>query len=579
MASDRAETKGGGFLLNPCGGSKTISPELMSGAQRELSQAVARFSAERVMPFSEGIEACEAGLVHSLMREAGELGFFSAEVPEEDGGMGLGAVEAAAIAENISHQGSFVVSFLCHCGIGMYPLLAFGKDEQKRKYLPAMISGESVGAFALTEAEAGSDALAVRTRAVLTPGRRHYLLTGEKLYCTNAAQAGIFTVFAKTEVGFTAFLVERATPGLTIGAEEQKMGIHGSSTASVILSGAEVPVENILGDEGRGHRVAFATLNVGRMKLGAACMGTARRLVADMAVQANTRRQFGRPIGSFELVKQKVARSAARAFLAESLVYRLAGDFDSCPGAADELSIEAAVSKVYCSEAIASVADEAVALFGGCGYIRGFAPERIYRDCRIDRIFEGTNEICRLFIAATLIKRALSGRLPLMERLGEILAGLKGGFPKADPSLPFASTVDGIEELKRTAIYLAGVALKKFGEGIRERQSVLAAIADIAIESYAFDSAVSRAVSLFLSGEREKAQRQGDLCAALLAERMPALVSVARQALINVAAGEETEYAPYLKALLRIASPHAFDTDAAWARIASHVLEKEACDL
>ena len=566
---------GCGFLVELCSDRPSFTPEDLTPQTVELAAAARRFSVREALSVSDRIEEKEPGLMDSLLAKSGALGLFSAEIPVAHGGLGLGTVEAAAIAENVAHQGSFVVSFLCHAGIGTYPVLAFGTEAQKQRWLPGLASGETIGAFGLTEAEAGSDALAVRTRAVLSPDKKHYILSGEKLYCTNAACAGLYTIFARTDAGFTAFIVERSTPGLSIGNEEEKMGIHGSSTASVILNDARISVENLLGEEGKGHRVAFNTLNVGRMKLGAACVGTAKRLVGEMAAHANERRQFGRAIGTFELVRQKIARSAARAHLAESMIYRLAGSLASGPGAVEEHSIEAAMAKVYCSEAIGSIADEAVAIFGGSGYIRGYSPEGAYRDCRIDRIFEGTNEICRLYISSALIKRAMSGRLPLMARLGEILSGLKSGLPKTDPSRPFAALVDGVEGLKRASVYLAGVALKKFGDRIQEKQATLAAVADLTTEAYAFDSGVARAAALWRRGDSARAERQSILCGALLSERMPALLSVARQSLINVAGGDEAEFGAYLKALSRIAELPACDTDAAWSSVASRILEKE----
>lgn len=595
MVEAAAHVVGGGFLLETCGSRATFIPENLNEQQRELAAMTARFAKEEALAANDRIEAAEPGLVIALLKKAGELGLLMAEIPETHGGLGLGKVDATVIAENMAYQGSFSVAFLCHTGIGTLPVLHYGTGDQKRRYLPKLATGELIGAYALTEAEAGSDAMAGRAKAVLSPDGQHYLLTGEKIYCTNGGIAELVTLFAKVDGDkFTAFLVERTTPGLSVGPDEHKMGNLGTSTASIILEEAKVPVANILGEIGRGHKVAFNTLNVGRFKLGAACAGTCKRLIGLMAPQANARHQFGKPIASFELIRQKIARSVCRTYLLESLVYRYAGDLDAeiavldpmAPDHAEKLqvaiaehSIEAAIAKVYGSEALAFVADEAVQLFGGSGFIRGFAVEQAYRDCRINRIFEGTNEICRLLIPATLIKRAMAGRLPLMERLSEILTGLKAGFLAADPHRPFAALVDQVEGVKRLAIYVAGVALQKFGEGIRDRQAIVATTADLIIAAYAFDAGVARAIALHAKGDAARAGRYAEVCAAFLAEELPLLAAKARQALINTAGGAEAEYVPYLKALGRIVSPIPLDTDAAYDRIAARILEREEYDL
>lgn len=586
---------GGGFLLDPCGSRATFIPGNLTEEQRELGRTAARFSREEALAITERIEAREAGLVSALLKKAGALGLLMAEIPEAFGGLGLGKVDATVIAESMTYQGSFSVAFLCHTGIGTLPLLHYGTDAQKAKYLPKLAMGEMIGAYALTESESGSDALAARTRAVLAPDGTHYLLNGEKVYCTNGGIADLITLFAKVDASkFTAFLIEKGTPGMTIGHEEGKMGIHGSSTTAIILSDARVPVANVLGEIGRGHKIAFNTLNVGRFKLGAACTGSCKRLIESMAPQANSRRQFGKAIGRFELIRQKIARAAAETYLLESLVYRYAGDLDAelraidkaAPDAAkrlhaaiEEHSIEAAIAKVYGSEVLGRIADEAVQLFGGAGFITGYFVEQAYRDCRVNRIFEGTNEICRLLIPATLVKRAMAKRIGLMERLGEILAGLKAGFAPADPATPFVLLVDQVEALKRLGIYVAGVAVRKYGDKMAEHQAVVAAIADLFIEAYAFDSGVARAIAVERGGDGPRAKRYGAICEALLAERIPPLAARARQALIGIAGGDENEFTPYLKALSRLIAPPAVDVDRIYDGVAARVLEKEAYDV
>lgn len=573
---------GGSFLLQTCGSRPSFVPENFSEEQKELAKIAREFAMRETLAITDRIEAKETGLVVSLIKKAGGLGFLMAEIPEEFGGVNLGKVAAALIAENMAYQGSFSVAFMCHTGIGMLPLLYYGTDEQKTKYLPKLASGEMIGAYALTESEAGSDALAARARAVLSDDGRHYILNGEKIYCTNGGIADLITVFAKVDGDkFTAFLVEKGSPSLSVGKEEEKMGINGSSTTAIIMNDVAVPVENVLGEVGRGHKIAFNTLNIGRFKLGSACLGSSKRLIENIAPQANTRRQFGVPISSFELIRQKIARIVCRTYFLESMVYRYASDLDSLMSsqklhdAIEELAVEAAIIKVYGSETLSFAADEAVQIFGGSGFIKGYLVERAYRDCRVNRIFEGTNEICRLIIPATLVKRAMAGKISLMERLGEVLDGLKKGFETADKKLVHASLIDQVESLKRAVVYLTGVAVQKCGEHLKEREALMDTIADTAIETYAFDSGVARAVMLSNMGDIERSARAAKICEVFLAERVPVIIAKARQMLINAAGGDEKEYAPYLKVLSRLAEPLASDTDKIYDSIAARVLEKE----
>lgn len=592
---DTAHHGGASFLVEPCGSGLVFIPEQFSEEQRELGRTAERFSKGEVLPQRDRIEASEKGCVRSLLAKAGELGLLMAEIPEAFGGLGLSKVDAAIIAEHMTHEGSFTVAFLCHTGIGMLPLVYYGTPEQKAKYLPRLATGEMVGAYALTEPEAGSDALSARTSAVRSPDGSQYVLCGEKAYCTNGGIADLITLFAK--VGgdqFTAFLVEKGMPGVAIGHEEDKMGICGSSTTAILLADAQIPAANVLGDIGRGHRVALNTLNLGRFKLGAACLGSCKRMLEQMTAQANVRRQFGRPIGAFELIRQKIARAVCRTYVLESLVYRYAGALDAAlapfdpasgadaagiRGAIEEYSVEAAIAKVFGSEALSSVADEAVQLFGGAGYIRGYAVEQEYRDCRVDRIFEGTNEICRLLIPATIIRRMMAGRLPLLQRFAEISGGLAAGFAATDPSAPFASLVEHVEGLKRIAVSVIGVALQGLGEKLKVRQAVVEAIADLVIESYAADSGVARAIAIHRAGDAQRAARAGAICEAWLAERAPILVARARQALINIAGGAVAECSPHLAELGRLIHPPVADTDRLLDAIAARALEEEGYEL
>lgn len=586
---------GGAFLLTSCGSVPTFVPENLSDTQHELAKLASEFSTKEALAITDRIEASEPGLVSSLLKKAGSLGLLMAEIPEDYGGLGLSKADATLIAENMTHQGSFCVAFLCHTGIGTLPLLYYGTPEQKVKFLPKLGTGEMIGAYALTESEAGSDALAGRMRAALSPDGKYYLISGEKVYITNGGIADLYTIFAKIDGDkFTAFLVERDTPGFTVGHEEGKMGICGSSTTALVFNDAKVPVENVLGKIGEGHKIAFNTLNIGRFKLGAACVGSSKRLLESMLPQANSRRQFGKTIGSFELIRQKLARTVCRTYILESLAYRFAGDLDARLAALDknspdyvdklhdaieEYSVEAAIAKVYASEQLWASADDAVQLFGGAGYIRGYFVEQEYRDCRINRIFEGTNEICRLIIPGTLIKRAMAGRIPLMQRLGEILSALKTGFQKADSASLFVSLVDQVESVKRLSIYLMGVAMRKFGETLKDHQAVIEIIADVVMEAYVLDSAVSRAITVHNNGDALRAKRYSAICEAWCAERIPWAQSKSRQALINIADANASELESYLKALDRTVSIPVINTDRVFDEIARRVLEKEKYDL
>lgn len=585
---------GGGFLLEPCGSRKTFIPENLSEEELSLAEVTRDFSMRETLAITDRIEAKEAGLVPSLIKKAGALGLLMAEIPENYGGLSLSKVTSALIAENMTYQSSFSVAFMCHTGIGTLPVLYYGTHEQKVKYLSKLATGEMIGAYALTESEAGSDALSGRVSAKLSPDGKFYILNGEKVYCTNGGIADLITVFAKVDgEKFTAFLIEKGTPGLTIGKEEGKMGIHGSSTTAIILNDAKVPVENVLGEVGRGHKIAFNTLNIGRFKLGAASMGSCKRMIENVAPQANARHQFGQPIASFELIRQKIARMICRTYFLESMIYRYAGDLDVALDALDknapdyyeklhdaleELSIEAAIAKVYGSENIAFVADEAVQVFGGAGFIQGYVVEQEYRDCRVNRIFEGTNEICRLIIPGTLIKRAMSQKILLMQKLGEILSSLKTGFPEADAAKPFGVIVDQVERLKRLAVYVTGVAAQKLGDKLKDHQAALETIADISIETYALDSGVARAV-LLSEKDGEKAKRVEQICEAWIAERVPYAIDRARQTLINIADGNEKECGAYLKALSRIIQPISANTDKLYDAIAGRALEKERYEI
>lgn len=573
--------KGGVFLLNKLVDTESFIPEELGFEEKELGNSVSAFSTREVYSKTEEIELKKEGVVTALIRAAGSQGYLMAEIPESYGGMNLGVTASTVIAENITHQVSFSVCFLCHAGIGIFPVLSYGSEAQKKRYLNKLATGEIVSAYALTEADAGTDAMAMRTSAVLSPDKKYYILNGEKIFCTNGGIADLITVFAKVGGKVTAFLVERGLEGVSIGREEEKMGILGSSTVSINFSQAKIPVQNLLGEIGKGHKIAFNVLNVGRFKLGCACVGVMKRLLEITSAYANQRKQFGKPISSFEIIRQKIARCTVLTCLAESGIYRFAGIIDNLyrKGGSlidhfEELSIEASIIKIFCSDALHSVADECLQVHGGYGYIRDYPVEHYYRDNRINRIFEGTNEINRLVIVETLLKKAFSGGLPLMDRLQEILVQLKVGFPGADPKKPLADFIDQVERLKYLAIYLAGVA-KDLGDKLESHQAVLATISDIIIDAFLLESGLIRAVKIGSMNDVDSKVYEAVIQISI-AERVPPLLARARQTLINIARGDEKLSASFLKAFDKIVKiPPIVDTDSLCEIIASKILEVE----
>ncbi len=576
--------KGGSFLLEPLGAHKIYIPEQASADEKSLAQLTRDFSQKEVLSQSEAIERNDQQTVPALLKKAGELGLLMSEVPASFGGLGLGKVPTTFIAENISYQGSFSVSFMCHTGIGTLPIDAFGTTEQKQKYLPKLASGEMIAAYSLSEMGSGSDALGAKTTAVLSDDGKHYILNGEKAWVTNGGFADLYTIFAKVDgEKFTAFIVERDTPGLKIEKEEDKLGIKGSSTTVLVLDNLKVPVENVLGEIGKGHYVAFNVLNVGRWKLGAATVGACKRLVEHMSKYVKERKQFAKSLSEFQLIRDKVATAGVLTYLNESIVYRYAHLIDEArAGLAEddadyntkrmnimkEYSIEASISKVYGSEALDTVADEAVQSFGGFGYSEEYPVAQFYRDSRINRIFEGTNEINRLIITGNLLKSAMKGDLPLMQRLQEILGGLKAGFA-ADETGLLAQEANILAALKRMAVYVAGVAVQKYQQKIDDQQSIIAFIADAIIQVFALESGIIRARMLQeMSQPTEVAEA---ICKVATAEQQSLLFARARQVLMNIA-DDEKEFEPYSKALHRLTLPCFVDTFAEREKVAAHML-------
>jgi alkylation response protein AidB-like acyl-CoA dehydrogenase len=479
---------GGGFLLSASTPDDVFTPEDFSEEHRAVAKTTADFFANEVAPVLDAIQHQQPGVAAGVLKKSAQLGLTAVLVPEQYGGMELDLVSAMIVAEHLARDASYSAWHGAHSGIGTLPVLLFGTEQQKRKYLPRLASGEWIGAYCLSEPHAGSDALAARTRADLNAAGTHYVLNGQKMWITNGGAADLFTVFAK--VGgehFTAFLVERSLPGVSCGAEEKKMGIKGSSTTAVYLDNVAVPVDNVLGEVGRGHIIAFNILNLGRLKLGPGTTGGAKHVLELSLDYAKQRQAFGRAIAEFGMIQHKLAEMAARTYAAETISYRVTGLIQRFSPdllkAAEEFAAECSYVKIYASEALDYVVDEGVQIHGGYGFHQDYLVERAYRDSRINRIFEGTNEINRMLATAMLIKRAQRGRLGLVEAVKKLEASVLNPAPAATP----------VEGAKMAALLLIGVAYRRFLDALDEQQEVLAAITDVAMNAFVLESVTLRA--------------------------------------------------------------------------------------
>src|SRR6184192_2733875 len=510
-----ASTKfsGGSFLLEERGADEVFTPEDFSEQHQLIGQTAEEFAVNDIVPNIEKIEHKDFSVTRELLKKAGELGLTYVDIPEAYGGLEMDKVTSAIIGDRIAKYAGFATTWGGHTGIGMLPIVYFGTEEQKKKYLPRLAAGEIVGAYALSEASSGSDALNCRARATLSADGRHYILNGEKMWITNAGFADLFTVFAKVDgEKFTAFLVEKTFAGFSIGAEEHKMGIRVSSTCPIILNDCKVPIENLLGEIGKGHVIAFNILNIGRFKLGAMCVGGARVSLENAVGYAKQRKAFGKTIADFGLVREKLANMATLIYVGESLVYRTVGMMDAALGevekssseaaqetrkAIEEYAVECSIIKVWGSEMIDYVVDETVQIYGGYGFVEEYPAERAYRDARINRIFEGTNEINRLIITGFLLKRAMSGQLPLMpaikKLMDEVLTGPSSG---EEIDGPLAEERKLVGQAKKLGLFAAGAATQKYMQAIQDQQEIMGAIADMTIETYAMESSVLRTQKL-----------------------------------------------------------------------------------
>ena len=579
---------GGSFLLEERPTADVFTREDFSEQQQMIGQTTEEFAINEILPQADKMEQKDFSISRALLKKAGDLGLAGVEIPEAYGGLEMDKVTAAIIADHIAKYAGFGTTWGAHSGIGLLPIVYFGTEEQKQKYLPRLASGDTVGAYCLSEATSGSDALNCRARAVLSEDGSHYLLNGEKMWITNAGFADLFTVFAKIDgEKFSAFLVERTFPGLSIGAEEHKMGIRGSSTCPVILNDCKVPVENLLGEIGKGHIIAFNILNIGRFKLGAMCVGGARVSIEHAVAYAKQRKAFGKTIGDFGLVREKIANMATLIYVGESLVYRTVGMMDvllseidsASPDAAkerrkaiEEYAVECSILKVWGSEMIDYVVDEVMQIHAWYGFVEEYPAERAYRDARINRIFEGTNEINRLIITGFLLKRAMSGQLPLMPAIKKLMDEVLSG-PSIGEEIegPLADERKLVAQAKKLGLFIAGSATQKYMMTIQDQQEVMGAIADMTIEIYAMESAVLRAQKIV--------EQKGEAAAALpiamarvyLTDALEKIEAAAKKVIADVAEGDMLR--TQLAIVRRLSKHEPFNTIALRQQIAQKTLE------
>ena len=509
QAKTAKRVTGGSFLIEDLTPADIFTLEDLSTEQKQIADMTAQFAEEQIAPKVHEIEAKNWDVTRKLMRDLGALGLLGVDVPEEYGGMDMDKITSALVSQSLSASGSFSVTFSAHVTIGTLPLVWYGTPQQKEKYLPKLASGEWIAAYALSEASAGSDAMNIRTRATLTSDGKHYVLNGEKMWISNAGMASLFTIFAKIDgERFSAFVVEAGTPGLTIGAEEHKLGIRGSSTCPLVLSDCMVPVENLLGQPGKGHHIAFNILNVGRYKLASSAIGGARNSLRDGIRYAKDRIAFGKPLTAFGLVQEKIAESAAAIYATEAVLYRVVGAIDAALSELDkssptftqdvqkrieEFAVECSILKFFGSEMVERVIDHTLQIHGGYGYVEEYGVERSYRDARINRIFEGTNEINRLITTGWMIKRALQGTLPLLPAIKSVMDEVMAGpIARASYDGPLAEERGLLANAKKIALFCSGAASQKVGNDLAEQQEVMGALADILSEVLALESIILR---------------------------------------------------------------------------------------
>ncbi|HEU4796563.1 MAG TPA: acyl-CoA dehydrogenase family protein [Pyrinomonadaceae bacterium] len=584
VAEQKQLFKGGSFLIEERSPEEIFTPEDFTEEHRMIADTTRQFVDNEVVPRTGELEKHDWKLARELVSKAADLGLIGANIPEEFGGLGLDQTSGALIGENIGRSASFATTLGAESGIGLLPIIYFATDAAKEKYLPKIATGELITAYALTEAGSGSDAMAAKATARLSDDGKEYILNGEKMWITNGGFADIFIVFAKVDGDkFSAFIVERQ-PGLTSGAEEHKMGIKGSSTTALVLSDVRTPVENLLGEVGKGHKIAFNVLNIGRFKLGAMCVGGMKLMVHESVRYANERHQFGKSISSFGAIKAKLAEQAIRTWVGESMIYRTLGMIEAGIGAVDskdmdarlraieEYAAECSIIKVALSEYCDYVVDEMVQIYGGYGYSADYPAERAYRDSRINRIFEGTNEINRMLIPGRLMKSALSGNLALLPAaqalMDEVLSPQLGGLDDDDALLAVEEKLT--KNAKKVALMTLGTAAQKYMMKLADQQEILMGIADIIMDAYAMETAILRARKVAAAQGEKAASRYVDMTRVFCNDAVERIATRAKSTLAGMSEGDELR--TLLAALRRFTKQQPMNTIVARQRIADDMI-------
>ena len=589
VADQKKSLKGGEFLIRETAAEDVFIPENWDEEQGMIAQTCQDFIEQKVLPVLDRIDQQEEGLVPSLLEEAGELGILGISIPEEYGGFGKDFPTSMLMSEKTGPGASFSVAAMAHTGIGTLPILYYGNEAQKAKYVPKLASGEWKGAYCLTEPGAGSDANSGKTRATLTEDGKHYLLNGQKMWITNAGFADVFTVFAKIDddANLSAFIVEKGFEGLSLNPEEHKMGIKGSSTRQVFFNNCKVPVENLLSERGNGFKIAVNILNLGRIKLGGAALGAAKHVISDTILYANEREQFGRPIAKYGAIRYKIAEQAVRTYATEAAMYRASQNIEDAiesliEGGMDpiqaklkgteQFAIEAAIIKVHASEVLDYVVDEGVQVYGGMGYSADAPMDRAYRDSRINRIFEGTNEINRILTVDMILKRAMKGELNLMGAAQAVAAEIMAipDFSAGEDTGAFAKEKKYVAGFKKAILLVAGAAVQKLMASLAKEQEVLMYLADMLIETYVSESVLLRVEKLAGQRGEEATKIQTDLMRVYIQDAADKIQKAGKEALNSFAEGDELRM--MLMGLRRFTKTSEFNSTEARRRIASELL-------
>lgn len=582
--------KGGEFIVKETAANDVFIPEQWNEEQLMLKQTSLEFLEKEVYPFLDRIDSLEEGLMPSIVGKAGALGLLGLNIPEQYGGLGLDFVTGILCAEVLGAGHSVAVAIMAHVGIGTLPILYYGNEAQKQKYIPKLATGEWKGAYCLTEPGAGSDANSGKTKAVLSEDGKHYILNGQKMWITNAGFADVFTVFAKIDddENLSAFIVDKDAPGLSLNPEEKKMGIKGSSTRQVFFNDCEVPVENLLSERGNGFKIALNILNIGRIKLGAAALGAAKEVISKSVQYANEREQFGRVISKYGAIRYKLAEQAIKTFASESALYRASQNIDDAIKelqdsgvekdkailkGIEQYAIECAILKVHCSETLDYCVDEGVQIYGGMGYSAEAPMERAYRDSRINRIFEGTNEINRLLIIDMVLKRAMKGEIDLMNPAQDVVKELTSipSFESIDESIPFAKEKEQLKKLKKAVLLVAGAAVQKFMTSLAKEEEVIMNIADMAIEIYAAESSLLRVEKMIKLQGKDSIGVREDIVKVYLNDAVDKVWKSGKDALNSFGDGDELRM--MLMGLKRFTKQDPYNVKEARQRIAQYLIE------